>query len=456
MSLLFQFIFICFTGFLVTTNLNANTAQLKQKLTDLSASMNQLKTKLETFSSELFNIKNNLEKTLAYQWNSEDSFVIKKLQDGNLISGNITEKKAIPQQSAGNVSSKAGSNCDRILFVTTNQNKSYVVKEKFDETYGGDIEKDLTLKEKVTAWNSILNTYAQKNKPIMVPKLVQYWGGIKLTNTPHPNKKITAVVMSKAEGEDLDDILQKLDSFSEADAEEMGSAIGTQMGAKTKAFFQPHKAAPDGFDQKSFLAHNDINLGNLFYNHATKQLSFIDLSRTRETEYKEDTFSPKDHYKDYFDSERIEIEGIWSLFFPSAEKNQLEILKTKIDNGEQIKDVFKKSKIGIIVAQAFYNSYYNEVKDLDPAKYYLEKKKKEKLKYIAPQDVDLVKELSILECSFIWIINEKINGSIRYSTYDNKINRNPYEGYKDQIKKVFTDLAQQTEVLDYLFPSTKK
>ena len=159
--------------------------------------------------------------------------------------------------------------------------------------------------------------------------------------------------MQRGYGKTLTEINNSLHTLTDEEAIRMGTNIGQQMGAMTRAFF---------LTNRTILAHGDFQRPNLMYSKNKEQFYWIDLGGTREIAYIPGG-GAQNYEASYFDIETSQVKYIWWAFSP----NGRELKKAKAAaSAEEKNAILNKHRIGILAGNAFYNGYLEQVRDLDP------------------------------------------------------------------------------------------
>jgi hypothetical protein len=220
-----------------------------------------------------------------------------------------------------------------------------------------DLVKDLSVKN----WQDILNKARTADGKSII--LTQYHAAYEKEIL---NKVHYFTLMDKAEGETLLHFATKLNNselnMTEEEAVAMGTHIGQQMAAATKAFF---------LENKSLLVHGDVGAQNFMYDPKANQLYWIDLGGTHVFKNHQ---SPWENYYDY---ETNMVKSFWWNFFPFHHRNEYESLwDTQKQEKTSLKEkvaqegltALKNHRLGILIGDAFYGAYKSAVSELETAK----------------------------------------------------------------------------------------
>ncbi|MDF2578211.1 MAG: hypothetical protein K0S74_1695 [Chlamydiales bacterium] len=302
------------------------------------------------------------------EWNKEDQSVLDTLKGRNYIIGDVTKYKAIIPTNG--TASKA---C-KILFLKTfdsvnHKTHSYVIKEMPEmHTYEFNREEGIVKNKSIEKFRDLVNEYRTKYH-VKLPELVAYHGA---TKVKVKSGTILVTVMSKAKGQSLAEIRKILREPTtsidlktrESQTIEMATEIGKQMGALSRVFFE---------ERKTLLVHGDIGAQNYLYDPKEGQVYWIDLGGTKELPYVKLPGS----YESYFDTETDIFKTMWWSFFPFQDRHEFSSMwdattQKKTSLKEEVEkhglSVLNIHRTGIRAGTAFYESYFEQVKDLELAK----------------------------------------------------------------------------------------
>lgn len=368
----------------------------------------------------------------ASSWDQHDDQILTSLSSEKILTTKITAQKSMHNS---DFEPGSTSNSLRILFLQDEKGQSFVIKES---SRSGDFEREQKHFQtgQFSAWQKIISDYEKEHK-VQLPHLVDYIGFATLKTDTEPSY---LTCMRQAPGTPIKKLFDQIRQakLGEKEAKDFAQELGQQMGHLTRAFF---------LKNQSFLTHGDLSENNIIFDPQTKTFTWIDLGRISTRKYLNKAQKTQFfEYGSYLEDESHAVTTLWFRFFPFHHTNDFishwdGTNHVPYKSLPQIKqtDILKSYRTRVQSGIVFYNAYYQQVQNLEPAKEYLDPD----LKYMT-----LVQTIQRLEQDYrdqiIKAVGEKDTLKILTFLFDPK-NPDKKETEKETKTKMVSSSSSSTE-----------